>query len=93
MHDRFGPGRHIIEARESPRDAAERVFLERVAARIDDDLDRFDELVMCLPPRPLGILRGLLSRVANARVSMEVAKDYLHESTNGLAEKLRRAVS
>jgi protein required for attachment to host cells len=93
VHDRMGPGRHIIEARRTPRAAAEADFLKRVADRINAEIENFDALILCAPPRPLGALRAGLSDVAHERMSAEVAKDYLHETAADLSAKLQNAIA
>jgi protein required for attachment to host cells len=92
VHDRFGQGRHVIEARQTPREASESEFLRSVADQINAEVERFDELVLCAPPRPLGALRAHLSEKARERLRSEVAKDYLHESAIELSEKLEQAI-
>lgn len=88
VHDRFGPARHAVESRLSPRDAAEQKFLVDVAAAIDADIDAFDRLVLCAPPRALGALRAALSQRVRARLYAEVPKDYVNEPSERLGELL-----
>jgi protein required for attachment to host cells len=91
VHDRFGPGRHSNEARQAPRAAAETRFLSEVAAAIDPGVDQFDEVVLCAPPRALGVLRAHLSDSVRARLSREVARDYVRETPERLSALLASA--
>lgn len=92
VHDRLGPGRHVIEARQTPRDAAEIGFLKSVAGRINEDAECFDEVVLCAPPRPLGVLREHLSKAVRERMSAELAKDFVRQSGAELSRALERAM-
>ncbi|HCK83450.1 MAG TPA: host attachment protein, partial [Hyphomonadaceae bacterium] len=49
----------------------------------------FKSLVLCAPPRPLGLLRENLSAPARERLSQVLAKDYLHASAEELEQRLR----
>lgn len=64
MHDRTGPGRHAIEPRQTPHEAAERAFLDDVGKEIASyALARaFTRLVLCAPPKAMGELRQKLPR-------------------------------
>jgi len=92
VHDRLGPARHAVEARLSPRAAAEKKFLGQVAKAIDEGLDRFDHWVLCAPPRALGVVRRQLSEDARSRLHAEVAKDYVKEKTERLGALLTECV-
>jgi protein required for attachment to host cells len=88
VHDRFGAGRHAVESRRSPRGAAEEHFLGEVAETIA--LEKFDALVLCAPPKALGILRQRLPKAATERIVLASAKDYLHETPPELALRLEQ---
>jgi len=89
VHDRFGPARHVIEARQPPRAAAEAQFLKRVAESIEDGVENFDEIIVCAPPRALGLLRANLGQAVRQRLRAEIAKDFAHETPSGLAQRLK----
>lgn len=87
VHDRFGSGRHAVEARRSPRVAAEEAFLIDVADAVVKE--EFDALVVCAPPRALGALRRRLAPEVSERIILTSAKDYLRETPVDLAMRLR----
>ena len=63
VHDSVGSGRHAIERRPNPHDAAEDAFLQSVAEKTHEliRLNKISQLVLCAPPRALGVLRAALS--------------------------------
>jgi protein required for attachment to host cells len=63
-HDSIGPGRHAIEPRQTPHEAAERAFLDEVSEEIARyALARaFKRLILCAPPKAMGELRQKLPR-------------------------------
>lgn len=86
VHDRFGAGRHAVEARRSPRAAAaERYFVE-VAEAVAKE--KFDALVLCAPSKALGVLRRQLPDEVGERIILAAAKDYLRETPADLAQRL-----
>lgn len=91
VHDRMGPARHAMAPRQFPRAASAARFLKTVADAINAAVDAgaFKSLVLCAPPRPLGLLREHLSAPARERLSQAVAKDYLHVSIDELEQRLR----
>jgi|CXWL01.1.fsa_nt_gi protein required for attachment to host cells len=93
VHDRMGPARHIIEPRQTPGAALEERFLESVANAVNAAAEKgaFRSLILCAPPRPLGILRGLLSEVANQRLAQVLAKDYVRSAVDEIEALLRKA--
>lgn len=50
--------------------------------------EEFDDLVLVLPRRSLGELRGLLSRKVQKRVRREIAKDFTNETAATLLRRL-----
>ena len=66
------------------------LFARTVAQRLDERLrqKRFDELRIAAAPRFLGLLRKQLSPQVTAVISMDTAKDLIHESNRELAERL-----
>jgi protein required for attachment to host cells len=93
VHDRMGPARHNIEPRQFPREAQEEVFLKSVANAVNAAAGQavFRSLVLCAPPRPLGILRDNLSEVARQRLGQELTKDYVKASVDEIEAYLRKA--
>lgn len=86
VHDRFGSGRHAVEARRSPRAAAaERFFVELAEAVAKE---KFDALVLCAPSKALGVLRRQLPDEVGERIILAAAKDYLQETPADLAQRL-----
>lgn len=85
-HDRFGTGRHAIEARRSPRLAAEERFLSEVAEAVAERT--FDALVLCAPAKALGFLRQHLPDRLRERIVLTSPRDYLRETLTGLAARL-----
>lgn len=93
VHDSVGPARHNIEPRRYPRDAAEQEFLEAVAGAVNTAAEAklFKSLVLCAPPRPLGMLRRSLSAAAKCALKLELSKDYVHATVDELTGRLREA--
>ena len=87
VYDRFGSGRHAVEPRRSPLAAAETRFLAEVAEAVANE--EFDELVLCAPPKALGVLREHLHDEVNGRIVLTSAKDYLRETPLDLAPRLK----
>lgn len=81
MHDRTGPGRHAIEPRQTPHEAAERAFLDDVSKEISRyALARaFTRLVLCAPPKTMGELRQKLPRKLRTETGA-VLKDIVDRS-------------
>ena len=90
VHDRMGPARHAMAPRQSLRAASAALFLKTVAGVVNAaaDAGTFKSLVLCAPPRPLGLLRENLSAPARERLSQVLAKDYLHASAEELEQRL-----
>jgi len=88
--DRVGAGRHAMDKGRSLHEQEEEKFLRRVADRLSDAErhSQFDHLVIVAPPRALGLLRGLLSDSAKARVRADLPKDLLEEPALKLRERL-----
>jgi protein required for attachment to host cells len=91
VHDRMGPARHNIEPRQFPRAAATAKFLEAVADAVNAaaGASAFKSLVLCAPPRPLGVLRAHLSDLSRQRLATVLAKDYLRATAAQLDASLR----
>lgn len=95
VHDRMGPARHSIEPRKYPRVVQEEKFLKRVAAAVNAAAEKgsFKTLVLCAPPRPLGVLRQHLSEAALQRVGQTLVKDYVKTSVEDIDKHLREAAA
>jgi protein required for attachment to host cells len=93
VHDRMGPARHNIEPRQLPRDTQEENFLKMVASAVNVAAEQgaFRSLVLCAPPRPLGILREHLSEVALERLGQVLIKDYVKVAVDEIETHLRKA--
>jgi protein required for attachment to host cells len=89
--DRTGGRRHAIEARQNPRDAAEEDFLKQVAERALDQLasDKTARLVLCAPPRALGVLRAALTADARERLTLSWDKDITKETPAEIDARLK----
>lgn len=90
VHDRQGDARHAIAPRQTPREAAADHFLHAVAARINKAAAEgvFARLVICAPPRALGILRDGLADNAKRCVVAAIDKDLMHEPVKALQAHL-----
>jgi protein required for attachment to host cells len=81
-HDSTGMHRHAIESRPNPHDAAEEEFLKEVAKQTLHLLaqDKTARLVLCAPPRALGVLRAALTTDARERLTLSWDKDITKET-------------
>src|SRR5690606_30959514 len=91
VHESVGPARHAIEPRQFPRDAAEERFLKQVAQAIGDGVEQFDEVVVCAPPRALGVLREHLPNSVRQRLTTEIGKDFVSRTPTELSAALEGA--
>jgi protein required for attachment to host cells len=93
-HDRTGPARHAIEPRQTPREAAERAFLDEVGEEIARcALARaFNRLVLCAPPKAMGELRQKLPRKLRIETSA-VLKDIVDRPRAEIIELLQSELS
>jgi len=90
IHDRFGGRRHSVEDRQTAHEIAEEAFLgkvlERAVALMDTGLT--DHLVLCAPPKALGILRGGLPAKAKEKLLASVAKDITKETPEAINQRM-----
>lgn len=93
VHESMGPARHSVESRLSPKAATEAKFLAQVAAAIETDIASFDEVVLCAPPRALGILREHVSATVRERLRAEFSKDYVRETPERISALLAEGLS
>jgi protein required for attachment to host cells len=91
INDRFGGGRHKIEHRLTAHEAAEEAFLADVASRIETTLrqDEAARLVLCAPPKALGLLRKALPEPARERLTLSLHKDLTKETPAAIGQRLR----
>lgn len=75
--DRGSAGRHGFNEHSSAHDHEIETFAREIAHNLTKALneDRFGRLVLCAPPRFLGLLRDLLPASVQQRIRHEVAKD------------------
>ena len=92
VHDSVGSGRHAIERRPNPHDAAEDAFLQSVAEKTHEliRLNKISQLVLCAPPRALGVLRAALSPQARERLTLSWDKDITKETPAEIDKLLRQ---
>ncbi|MCC5873485.1 MAG: host attachment protein [Gammaproteobacteria bacterium] len=77
-HDRGrGGGAHGVNENHSARDHELEAFAREIAQRLQAALneDAFGRLVLCAPPRFLGLLRDALPAAVRQRVRHEIGKD------------------
>lgn len=90
VYDRFGKGRHAIEARTSPRDKA----ISQFAATLTTYLEqahvegRYRRLVLIAPPRVLEALNATLAVPVGEAVVLRVAKDLTRSPAEGIRKVL-----
>lgn len=77
VHDRFGAGRHSIDAGEQLKTEERGRFAREIAGRLADAhrQKKFERLVIMAAPTFLGSLRDSLSKSLSAAVVAEVPKD------------------
>ncbi len=90
VHDRFGPARHAVEPRRSPRTASEAHFARQVAETTDQLAAGFDEVVVCAAPAVLGLMREYLSDDVAGKLAAEFAKDYVRQAPVDLSASLAK---
>jgi len=89
-HDRFGGGRHKIEHRQSAHEAMEEKFLNHVLRRTIDVFrsEKSARLVLCAPPRALGVLRADLTADLRQHLALELDKDITKETVDAIDQRL-----
>jgi protein required for attachment to host cells len=90
VFDRIGGGRHGVEDHLTPHEAAEAAFLHKVAERVNQIVARgaFENLVLCAPPRALGVLRSSLSESSRDRIRLTIDKDLCRETSAEIDTRL-----
>ena len=92
VHDRFGAGRHAIEAHTPPREKAALQFAAMLGAHLKHahDEQRYRDLVLIAPPRFLGALNAALGARRGETVLMRVPKNLTRNPANEIREALPR---
>ena len=90
-HDHVGHGHHAVLARTTPHERAEHVFLRKVAGQIDRAVieNEVGSLVLCAPPRALGLLRDFISENARRLIACEIVKDAVHEPVASIDARMK----
>ena len=91
VQDSVGPGRHAVEPRQNPKQAAKDDFVKLVADELNAEHGRgaFDQLVLVAPPGVLTELKQKLSKPIADTVVKDLQKDLTkvpdHDLTGHLA--------
>jgi protein required for attachment to host cells len=91
VQDSVGGRRHKIERRLTAHEAAEKRFLSQVMDRVVQAFraNLHASLVICAPPRALGVLRGALPADIRERLVLSLGKDVTKETPRDLDERLK----
>jgi protein required for attachment to host cells len=91
VHDSLGAHRHGVESHLDPHEASEAAFLasvlDRAAALVR--ASSHASLVLCAPPRALGLLRGNLPPDVRERLVLSVDKDVTKETPRQLDARFK----
>lgn len=92
VHDRFGEGRHAIEAHTAPREKAALQFASMLGTHLKHahDEQRYRDLVLIAPPRFLGALNAALGARLGETVLLRVSKNLTRSPANEIREALPR---
>lgn len=90
--DRVGTGRHAMERRLTAHEADEQAFLIQVSDRLNDVIaeSRFLHLVVCAPPKALGLLRSRLKPSGMEKLILSIGKDISKETITEVDARLRK---
>jgi len=90
VHDRFGEGRHAIEAHTSPREKAALQFSAILGSHLKHahEEQRYRELVLVAPPGFLGMLNAALGARLGGTVLLRVSKNLTRSPANEIREAL-----
>lgn len=90
VHDRFGPGRHSVDAGQTVKDEMADRFARDLAHYLAEarQAGRFDELALVVAPAMLGRLRGALDKQVADAVVAELDKDLVRAEPAEIARKL-----
>ncbi len=92
VHDRFGPGRHAIEPRATPRELAKTRFVEKAAAQLGAwaEAYAYGALIICAPPHALGALRQAIPQAIGSRLKCAIDRDFVRNRRTELARHLEK---
>jgi protein required for attachment to host cells len=92
VQDSVGGRRHKIERRMTAHEAAEHRFLGQVIDRLASvtRAASHSSVVLCAPPKALGVLRRLLPPEVRERVVLSLGKDLTKEPASDLDERMRQ---
>ncbi len=88
VHDRFGPGRHSIDAGDQMRAEERQRFAREITARLAEAQrqKKFGELVVMAAPAFLGVLREAFTKPLSGAVIAEVPKDLVAHDPASIQE-------
>jgi protein required for attachment to host cells len=91
VHDAANHGHLAPPHHHDRQDDDERHFLAHIAGRINLAVDEHSvgRLVICAPPRALGVLRDRMSAAARRLVTIEVAKDLVRENVRDIDARMK----
>ena len=90
VHDRFGEGRHAIEAHTSPREKAALQFAAMLGSHLKraHNEQRYRDLVLIAPPGFLGALNAALGARLGETVLSRVSRNLTRSPANEIREAL-----
>jgi protein required for attachment to host cells len=90
--DRMGSGRHAVERRLTSHEADEQAFLVQISDRLNAVIaeSRFEHLVVCAPPKALGLLRSRLVPQGHEKLVLSIGKDISKERIAEIDDRLRK---
>lgn len=91
VHDSFGGGRHAMENRQTAHEIGEDRFLADIAARTVGAIgkEKPSRVVVCAPPKALGVLREALKPDVDSQLIVSLAKDITKEATDVIDERVK----
>jgi protein required for attachment to host cells len=94
VHDRFGEGRHAIDARMPPRDKAAAQFAVMLKSALErgHTEQRYRDLVLIAPPRFLGMLNRALDKHLQESVVLKIAKNLTRKNAETVRAELPRSL-
>jgi protein required for attachment to host cells len=90
VFESHGHANHAAAARTDPHRELKRGLAHKLADTLQTSLNdqRYDKLVLVAPPVTLGDLREALAKTVRARVTAELAHDFVKLPTSELQERL-----
>lgn len=95
VHDRFGEGRHAIEAHTPLREKVALQFAAMLGSALEHAHagQRFHDLVLIAPPGFLGMLNAALGPRLRAAVALKLAKNLTRRSAETILAEIPRRLS